>query len=71
MHYLAGWVAPDRPDGLVIECARGIAFRLRVVDEAGAPVEAAAQYYPVMPNPHLDGLMPGGLWRCRFCSRTT
>ena len=36
---------------MMIECPRGIPYRLRLVDEAGAPVDAEVSYYSVFPSP--------------------
>lgn len=36
----------------LIECPRGIPFRLKLVDEQGQPVKAEVTYYDVLPNPH-------------------
>ncbi len=35
---------------VVIECVRGIRYRLKLVDEAGQPVEGTVEYRPVYPN---------------------
>ena len=43
----------------IIDCPRGIVFRLKLCDEAGVPVDAQVEYEPVMPNPHLEGLLQG------------
>jgi hypothetical protein len=48
-------VTKVKPDGIhktVIECPRGIPFRLRVSDEQGRPVEAEVSYEDVQPNPY-------------------
>jgi hypothetical protein len=50
------------PSEAVIECPRGIPFRLYVVDDVGAPVDAEVEYEPVMPNAHLDGLLRGAAY---------
>jgi hypothetical protein len=42
---------------VVIECARGIGFRLKLVDEQGKPVEANVEYQYVNPNPHVKDLV--------------
>lgn len=57
--YLMAQGVVDGPSDLVIECTRGIPFRLKVVDEAGAAVDAEVEYQAVMPNPYLDGLLRG------------
>lgn len=42
------------PNGeVVIECVRGIPFRLKLFDEQGQPVEATAEYNYVSPNPQI------------------
>ena len=38
--------------GAMIDCPRGIPFRLKLIDEAGMPAEADVEYRPVMPNPY-------------------
>ncbi len=44
---------------VVIDCRRGIPFRLRLTDESGADVDdAEVQYMPVSPNPALAELLP-------------
>ena len=45
----AAEVHGDAP--VLIECRRGIAFRLRLVDEQGLPAEAEVSYDNVTPNP--------------------
>ncbi|MDG3007680.1 sigma-70 family RNA polymerase sigma factor [Paludisphaera mucosa] len=57
--YLPASTVVDRRDGVVIECLRGVPYRLKVVDEAGAPVEATVDSYAVSPNPYLASLPPG------------
>ena len=42
---------------VTIECARGIPFRLKLVDAAGMPVDADVEYQAVMPNPHVAGIL--------------
>ncbi len=44
--------------GAMLDCPRGIPFRLKLVDEAGMPAEADVEYRPVMPNPHALTLLP-------------
>lgn len=44
------FAAGDVP--VLIECQRGIPFRLKLVDEQGQPVDAEVTYNDVVPNPH-------------------
>ncbi|HEX7378788.1 MAG TPA: carboxypeptidase-like regulatory domain-containing protein [Pirellulales bacterium] len=44
------FAAGDAP--VLIECQRGIPFRLKLVDEQGQPVDAEVTYDDVVPNPH-------------------
>ena len=46
----------------MIECQRGIPFRLKVVDEAGEPVDAEVEYHLVSPNPHFDAYLRDGTY---------
>ena len=57
--YMIAKAVSAGPSEAVIECPRGIPFRLHVVDDVGAPVDAEVEYEPVMPNTHLDGLLRG------------
>jgi RNA polymerase sigma factor (sigma-70 family) len=57
-YVMAQGVVEGRSD-LVIECTRGIPFRLKLVDEAGEGVDAQVEYQPVMPNSHIEGLLRG------------
>jgi hypothetical protein len=41
---------------VVIDCARGIPFRLKLVDEHGFPVEATVEYWPITPNTQIAAL---------------
>jgi beta-lactamase regulating signal transducer with metallopeptidase domain len=41
---------------VVIDCTRGIPFRLKLVDEQGVPVEATVEYWPVSPNSQIHEL---------------
>ncbi|OJW19937.1 MAG: hypothetical protein BGO49_10430 [Planctomycetales bacterium 71-10] len=59
--YLPASMHADRRDGLVIECLRGIPFRLKVVDEEGRPVDAEVESRPVTPNPWLRAQPPGAV----------
>lgn len=71
--YLMATARADGATGLVIECVRGVPFRLKVVDESGKPVEAIVEYFPVNPNPHLARLFPdrslGDRWPIRQAAR--
>jgi RNA polymerase sigma factor (sigma-70 family) len=44
-------------DEIVIECARGIPFRLKLVDEQGRPAEGTVEYVPIDPNPQIEELV--------------
>ncbi len=57
--YLMAEVAAGRASDVVLECARGIPFRLNVVDEAGTAVESDVEYTPVSPNPYLTDVLQG------------
>ena len=62
--YLRGIAAVDRADGLIIESTRAIPYRLRIVDEAGAPVDIAATVgsCALAPNdPNAAGLIPAAM----------
>jgi hypothetical protein len=58
LHFRAKSAVPDSGD-VVIECARGIPYRLKLVDEGGQPVDAEVYYYPVVPNPNIARMLPG------------
>ena len=63
----AVFVQGDGP--VMIECRRGIPFRLKLVDEQGRPVEAEVTYLDVAPNPHAP---TGFCYPCRTpLSRTS
>ena len=47
----------DGQSDIILECTRGIPFRLKVVDDSGVAVDASVEYLPVLPNPYLDGLI--------------
>jgi len=55
--YQAGFatvpVHGEKDAEVVIECVRGIPFRLKLVDEQGLPVTAEVAYRAVQPNPHV------------------
>jgi protocatechuate 3,4-dioxygenase beta subunit len=48
--YETAWAMANDNAELVIECRRGIPFRLEVVDEQGRPVEAEVTYVDVQPG---------------------
>lgn len=50
MCYLTGQSRIDVVPDVVIECQKGIPFRLKVVDEAGAAIDGDVEYVPVAPN---------------------
>jgi hypothetical protein len=56
-HFMAMATIPIEGD-VVIECPRGIPYRLRLVDETGAAVEAEVAYYSVFPNPIVYTMFP-------------
>jgi hypothetical protein len=46
------------PDGeALIECPRGITFRLKLTDEQGKPAEGNVEYYPIDPSPQSEELI--------------
>jgi hypothetical protein len=49
---------------VVIECARGIPFRLKLVDEQGKPATASVEYQYVNPNPHVADLVKPFIGGC-------
>jgi beta-lactamase regulating signal transducer with metallopeptidase domain len=54
--YVVGTGVIDANKDVVIECKRGIPFRLKVVDEEGKPVEADVTYQDINPNPYVAAL---------------
>ncbi len=54
--YLLATAVADIRSEAVIECKRGIPFRLRLIDEEGRPFEAEVSYHDVQPNPHVTSL---------------
>jgi beta-lactamase regulating signal transducer with metallopeptidase domain len=48
--YQTGWVEAKGDAEVLLECRRGIPFRLKLVDEQGRPVEAKVTYVDVQPN---------------------
>jgi hypothetical protein len=55
-HFMADGSA-ERDADVVIECARGIPFRLKLVDEQGRPAEGTVEYWPIDPNPQIEELV--------------
>ncbi len=55
--YLMATGFVERGADVVIECARGIAYRLKLTDEQGKPVEANVEYQHVEPNPQVEDLI--------------
>ena len=57
MQYLQarGVIGPDAD--MVIECVRGISYRLKLVDEDGKPVAGTVEYRAVSPNPLSKNLV--------------
>ena len=53
MNYRWGTIYAESQADLVIECRRGIPYQLKIVDEAGAPVDAEIESFPIMPNPFV------------------
>jgi len=51
--YLRAGVRVDKAS-VVIECVRGVPFRLRVVDDSGAPVDGKVESHAVKPNPYFE-----------------
>ena len=43
----------------VIECVKGIPFRIKLADEKGLPVNGRVEYQPIIPNPYLETDLPG------------
>lgn len=54
--YLMATAAAEPNTKVVIECQRGIPFRLTLTDEEGRPVTADVAYRDVQPNPHMPGM---------------
>jgi hypothetical protein len=54
---------------VVIECVRGIGFRLKLVDEDGKPAEARVEYEYVNPNPHVKDLVTAFIGGCNWSIR--
>jgi RNA polymerase sigma factor (sigma-70 family) len=55
-HLMAKGLIEGEAD-VVIECVRGIPFRLKLVDEQGKPVEGKVEYWPIDPNPQIEELV--------------
>jgi hypothetical protein len=63
-----GFVGKDAE--VVIECQRGIPFRLKLTDEQGRPAEGTVTYYPIDPNPLSEELIrPLQRWNWPVMSR--
>jgi hypothetical protein len=56
--YFMAKASVGEKSGAMIDCLRGIPFRLKVVDEAGEPVEGEVESHPVTPNPHAVSVLP-------------
>ncbi|MDR3620991.1 MAG: sigma-70 family RNA polymerase sigma factor [Paludisphaera borealis] len=52
--YLRAHVLVEKASGVVIECARGVPYRLTVVDGDGKPVDGRVEAHAVKPNPYFD-----------------
>ena len=52
-YFLARALVPDAGEA-VVDCPRGIPFRLTLRDKAGCPVEADVTYSAVAPNPNFE-----------------
>src|SRR5262245_46069024 len=50
--YLSAGTLVEGGSPALIECPRGIPFRLKLMDEQGRPLKAEVTYYDVAPNPH-------------------
>jgi hypothetical protein len=55
--HVAGVGTVDRDARVVIDCPRGIPFRLKLVDEREMPVKADVKYAPVKPNSQIGEYM--------------
>ncbi len=55
--YLMAQGTVKHGEGVLIECSRGIPFRLKLVDEQGKPVEGNVGYWPIGPNPQIEELI--------------
>ena len=56
-HFMATASVGEKSGGM-IDCLRGIPFRLTLVDEKGQPAEAEVESHPVTPNPHAVSVLP-------------
>jgi hypothetical protein len=56
--YLMARAKVGERSGAMIDCMRGIRFRLKLVDEAGQPAEGEVEFRPVMPNPYAVSVLP-------------
>jgi hypothetical protein len=70
--YETAWALAAKNEPVVIECRRGIPFRLKLVDEQGRPVVAKVTYVDVQPNAdvvHDEVIRPVG-WAARRADGT-
>jgi hypothetical protein len=65
--YETAWVEAKGDAELLIECRRGIPYRLRLVDEQGRPVEAKVTYVDVQPN--ADVVHDEVIWPVSWAAR--
>jgi RNA polymerase sigma factor (sigma-70 family) len=56
--YMMATAKVGERSGAMIDCLRGIPFRLKLVDEAGRPEEGEVEFRPVMPNPYAVSVLP-------------
>ena len=56
--YFMAKASVGEKSGAMIDCLRGIPFRLKLVDEAGEPAEGEVESHPVTPNPHAVSVLP-------------
>ncbi|MCG8651739.1 MAG: M56 family metallopeptidase [Pirellulales bacterium] len=55
--YLMARSVIEKDAKVVFECVRGIAYRLKLVDDKGQPVEATVEYRTISPNPLSQDLV--------------
>ena len=54
----------------VVECVKGIPFRLKLLDERGKPAEGTVEYIPISPNPGIEDVVgPLGRYNWPVMSR--
>jgi BlaR1 peptidase M56 len=63
MLYQTAAVNAKRDEEVVVECARGIPFRLKLVDEQGQPVVADVTHCDISPNPRTPNPF---VWRVYY-----